>query len=85
MRETFEYSALPGTGHFISTYETDGDPLPSFRGEPKTVSLGNESVQALAYQVWAALNGDNKVSLFVRTVELETGKTETAIINKHQA
>ena len=85
VRETFEYPALPGTGHFISTYETDGDPLPSFRGEPKTVSLGNEGVQALADQVWAALNADNKVSLFVRTVELETGKTETAIINKHQA
>ena len=85
VRETFEYPAFPGTGHFISTYETDGDPLPSFRGEPKTVSLGNESVQALADQVWAALNADNKVSLFVRTVELETGKAETAIINKHQA
>lgn len=85
VRETFEYPALPGSGHFISTYETDGDPLPSFRGEPKTVSLGNESVQALADQVWAALNADNKVSLFVRTVELETGKAETAIINKRQA
>lgn len=82
----FEYGApIPGTGHFISTYETDGDPLPSFRGEPKAVSLGNEGVQALADQVWAALNADNKVSLFVRTVELETGKIETAIINKHQA
>ena len=83
VRETFEYPALSGTGHFISTYETDGDPLPSFRGEPKTVSLGNEGVQALADQVWAALNANNKVSLFVRTVELETGKTVTAIINKH--
>ena len=82
----FEYGApIPGTGHFISTYETDGDPLPSFRGEPKAVSLGNEGVQALADRVWSALNADNKVSLFVRTVELETGKIETAIINKHQA
>lgn len=80
----FEYDApIPGTGHFISTYETDGDPLPSFRGEPKPVALGDESARALADWVWDALNKANKVSLFVRTMELSTGKTDTALINKH--
>lgn len=80
----FEYDApIPGTGHFISTYETDGDPLPSFRGEPKPVALGDESARELADWVWDALNKANKVSLFVRTMELSTGKTDTALINKH--
>lgn len=83
-RYTFEYPGIVGKGHFISTYETDGDPLPSFHGEPREVAFGDESAQELANKVWAALNGENKVSLFVRTVKLETGETETAIINKHQ-
>lgn len=80
----FEYDApIPGIGHFISTYETDGDPLPSFRGEPRRVAFGNEGAQELAGQIWDALNEANKVSLFVRTVELSTGKTDTVLINKH--
>ena len=83
-RYTFEYPGIGGEGHFISTYETDGDPLPSFHGEPRELAFGDESAQELANKVWAALNGENKVSLFVRTVELETGETETVIINKHQ-
>ena len=83
-RYTFEYPGIGGEGHFISTYETDGDPLPSFHGEPREVAFGDESAQELANKVWAALNGENKVSLFVCTVGLETGETETAIINKHQ-
>ena len=83
-RQTFEYPGLPGVGHFISTYETDGDPLPSFRGEPRRIALGNETAGELARKVWTALNADNKVSLFVRTVELSGGKTDTVIINKHQ-
>ncbi|MFR1052712.1 MAG: IMP cyclohydrolase [Lachnospirales bacterium] len=80
----FEYDTpIAGSGHFISTYETDGDPLPSFRGEPRRVSFGDESAEELAQKVWNALNEGNKVSLFVRTVELTTGKTDTAIVNKH--
>ena len=83
-RYTFEYAGLPGTGHFISTYETDGSPLPAFHGEPRAVSFGDDTAAELARKVWAALNQDNKVSLFVRTVELASGETDTAIINKHQ-
>ncbi len=71
-------------GHFISTYETDGAPLPAFSGEPRQVPFGDETAAELASKVWEALNADNKVSLFVRMVELESGKTDTAIINKHQ-
>ncbi len=81
----FEYDKpVAGVGHFISTYETDGSPLPSFRGEPRAVGLGDESAQALAGKVWNALNGDNKVALFVRTIDLASGKCDTAMINKHQ-
>jgi len=84
-RYFFEYEApLSGVGHFISTYVGDGSPLPSFQGEPITVSFGDEPAQELADKVWAALNADNKVSLFVRTVDLISGETETVIINKHQ-
>lgn len=83
-RYTFEYAGLPGTGHFISTYETDGSPLPAFHGEPRAVSFGDDTAADLARKVWTALNEDNKVSLFVRTVELQSGETDTAIINKHQ-
>ncbi len=80
----FEYDTpIAGSGHFISTYETDGDPLPSFRGEPRRVSFGDESAEELAQKVWNALDEGNKVSLFVRTVELTIGKTDTAIVNKH--
>jgi len=83
-RYFFEYDApKAGSGHFISTYETDGSPLPSFQGEPKCVAFGDETAEELAAKVWAALNADNKVSLFVRTVDLESGETGTAIVNKH--
>lgn len=80
----FEYDApIAGRGHFLSTYETDGDPLPSFEGEPRRIEFGNETAAALADRVWSALNADNRVSLFVRTVELSTGSADAAIINRH--
>ena len=82
---SYEYDApIAGQGHFISTYQTDGDPLPSFEGEPRTVELGDETAAALADRLWNSLNADNKVSLFVRTIDLTTGQTDTAIKNKHQ-
>ena len=81
----YEYDApIAGQGHFISTYQTDGDPLPSFEGEPRTVELGDETAAALADRLWNSLNADNKVSLFVRPIDLTTGQTDTAIKNKHQ-
>lgn len=61
----------------------DGNPLPSFEGEPKKVELGNDSIDEFASKVWNALNEDNKVSLFVRYIDIATGKCESRIINKY--
>lgn len=84
-RQFFGYEEpLAGKGHFIHTYECDGDPLPSFRGEPRQVAITAPNAQALAKEVWENLNKDNKVSLFVRYIDLETRDTDTVIINKHQ-
>ena len=80
----FEYDApIAGQGHFISTYETDGNPLPSFQGAPRTVAVGSESLKDFGDGLWASLNADNKVSLFVRYIDLKTGETESLIYNKH--
>ena len=80
----FEYSTpLQGEGHLIHTYETDGNPIPSYWGEPKTVSVDG-SIDSFTDALWNSLNEANKVSLFVRFVDCETGKTETKIVNKHQ-
>ena len=82
-RYFFEYSnPLSGEGHFIHTYEGDGNPLPSFEGEPTPVALEGD-VDAFTDTVWNNLNNDNKVSLFVRYIDLATGKTETRIKNKN--
>ena len=79
------YSYIPrdGYGHFIHTYKCDGDPIPSFYGEPEEVELPN-TVQELADLCWSNLNEDNKVSLFVRCVDLATGEAEEIIINKNK-
>ncbi len=82
-RQFFEYDAKPGLGHFIHTYCCDGDPVPSFEGEPTPVKLSGD-IDAFTEKVWNALNEDNKVSLFVRYIELATGKTDTRIVNKNQ-
>jgi IMP cyclohydrolase len=73
----------PGEGHFISTYITDGSPLPSFRGEPAPVALGSESIDDFTTALWNALDAGNRVSLFVRSISLRTGEARTRIINKH--
>ena len=83
-RYFYEYEApKAGVGHFIHTYESDGTPLPSFEGEPRRVSITAPDAETLAEELWLALNDDNKVSLFVRYIDLETGDDETSIINKH--
>ena len=83
-RYTFAYNKVPaGEGHFISTYMHDGDPLPSFEGEPKPVEIeGN--IDEITDKVWNSLNEDNKVSLFVRFIDIETGKWESRIVNKNK-
>ena len=82
-RYTFAYTdPVAGEGHFIHTYMQDGDPLPSFEGEPVKIKLeGN--IEQLSQTIWNSLNNDNKVSLFVRFIEIATGKAETKIINKN--
>ena len=73
---------LAGEGRFIHTYMGDGNPLPSFEGEPERVALEAPTAEALAEQMWAALNPDNKVSLFVRYIDLATGEATEVIKNK---
>ncbi|NCB29205.1 MAG: inosine monophosphate cyclohydrolase [Clostridia bacterium] len=80
----FEYDKpVAGLGHFIHTYQCDGDPLPSFEGEPKTVRIEGDA-QALADMLWEHLNPDNKVSLYVRYTDLTTGACTQIIRNKNQ-
>ena len=84
-RYFFEYPVpVAGEGHFIHTYKCDGNPIPSFEGEPEKVALPEEA-EELATRLWENLNGDNKVSLFVRAIDLATGETEDVIINKYDA
>lgn len=83
-RYTFSYeNPKAGEGHFIHTYMCDGDPLPSFEGEPKLVEI-NEDMETFANTLWNSLNEDNKVSLFVRYIEIDTGIWKTKIINKNK-
>ncbi len=83
-RYTYAYSnPIAGEGHFIHTYKGDGNPLPSFEGEPKLVEIPNVSIDEYADLLWKSLNEDNKVSLFVRYIDVKTGKSETKIINKN--
>nr|WP_308000132.1 IMP cyclohydrolase [uncultured Merdimonas sp.] len=83
-RYTFAYeNPKAGEGHFIHTYQCDGDPLPSFEGEPKRIQIPDD-MEAFAGLLWDSLNEDNKVSLFVRYIDIQTGKYESKIINKNQ-
>lgn len=83
-RYTFAYeNPLPGQGHFIHTYQWDGDPLPSFEGEPKLVGIGDDMEQ-FTNGLWDSLNPENKVSLFVRYIEIATGDYRSKIVNKNQ-
>ena len=84
-RYFFEYPIpVAGEGHFIHTYKCDGNPIPSFEGEPEKVALPEEA-EELATRLWESLNEDNKVSLFVRAIDLATGENEDVIINKYDA
>ena len=82
-RYTFSYPALPGLGHFLHPYVCDGNPIPTFQGEPERVALCND-IDELTRQIWENLNADNKISLFVRYTELATGICRQRIINKHK-
>ena len=83
-RYTFAYeNPAAGEGHFIHTYKCDGNPLPSFEGEPKLIAIPDD-IDAFAGSLWNSLNAENKVSLFVRYIDIATGTYETKIINKNQ-
>ena len=84
LRFTYSYkNPVNGEGHFIHTYMGDGSPLPSFKGEPKSVVI-NEDIDTFTNTIWTSLNEDNKVSLFVRYINIEDGTYETRIINKNK-
>ena len=82
-RYTFSYPDKPGLGHFIHTYVTDGNPIPTFQGEPERVKVGND-IDVFTDSIWSSLNEENKISLYVRYVDLETGAAEERLINKNQ-
>lgn len=83
-RYTFSYeNPAAGEGHFIHTYMHDGNPLPSFEGEPKLVAIPDD-IDAFTEAVWTSLNEENKVSLFVRFIDIADGTCETRIVNKNQ-
>ena len=88
LRYTFAYeNPKAGEGRFISTYMGDGNPLPSFEGEPRALELDaafTENIDIFTDRVWKALNEDNKVSLFVRFIDIATGNYETRIVNKNK-
>ncbi len=82
-RFTYSYTnPLDGMGHFIHTYMTDGNPLPSFEGEPKLVEIP-DNMDEFTDMLWNSLNEDNKVSLFVRYIDIATGKATSKIVNKY--
>lgn len=82
-RYTYSYPAKPGLGHFIHTYVTDGNPIPTFQGEPERISVP-DSIDEFADSIWEGLNEDNKISLYVEYINLETGRSEYRLINKNE-
>lgn len=82
VRQTFAYPALAGVGHFLHTYAGDGDPLPPFSGEPEPVRIEGD-VDTFAQRIWNALHAENKISLFVRFVDLQTGRTQDRLLNQN--
>ena len=82
-RYLFSFSPIAGLGHFIHTYITDGNPIPTFSGEPERVKIPN-GIDEFADELWHALDGDNKISLYVEYIDLKTGNCEKRLINKNK-
>jgi len=82
-RYTFSYEPLAGVGHFLHTYLTDGDPIPTFTGEPKRIMIP-DSIDDFTQELWDALDEENKISLYVRYVDLASGEVEKRLINKNE-
>ncbi len=82
-RYNYSYNSLAGLGHFIHTYQCDGNPIPTFQGEPERVIIPND-IEEFTNSIWENLNDNNKISLYVRYINLETGKVENRLINKNK-
>ena len=83
-RYTFSYTnPLAGDGRFIHTYMGDGNPLPSFEGEPEKIGIDTNDIEEFTNMIWTSLNEENKVSLFVRFIDIATGEADTKIVNKN--
>ena len=82
-RYTFAYSPLGGIGHFIHTYNHDGNPLPTFTGEPKRIFIGSD-IDGFTNEIWNNLDCDNKISLYCEYVDIKSGKSQTRLINKYK-
>lgn len=82
-RYTFCYPAIKGLGHFIHTYACDGNPLPTFQGEPERVAIPDK-IDDLVQDIWENLNEENKISLYVRYIDLKTGTIENRMVNKNK-
>ncbi len=82
-RYTYSFSPLAGLGHFIHTYVCDGNPIPTFQGEPERVYIDND-IDAFTKNLWENLNEDNKISLYVRYTNLESGEEQNRMINKNK-
>ena len=81
-RFTYAYAPIAGVGHFLHTYMTDGHPLPTFTGEPERVTICSD-IDVFTNEIWSNLNPENKISLYVRFVSLEDGRTMDRLINKN--
>ena len=82
-RYTFDYPSVAGLGHFIHTYVCDGNPIPTFQGEPERVAIDND-IDAFTDKLWNALDENNKISLYVRYVDLATGEADNRLVNKNK-
>ena len=82
-RYTFSYGASAGLGHFIHTYVCDGNPIPTFQGEPERVAM-DDDIDAFTTDLWNALDAENRISLYVRYTDLETGEAQSRMVNKNK-
>ena len=80
----YNYVPTPGLGHFIHTYACDGDPIPTFEGEPERIKISGD-IDVFSEVIWSSLNSDNKISLFVEYIDIASGETEKRLINKNKA
>ena len=82
-RYTFHYAPLNGLGHFLHTYVCDGNPIPTFQGEPERMAICDD-IDEMTERLWKSLNENNKISLYVRYIDLATGSAESRLVNKNR-